>query len=195
MPYTCQHNHSSSQHHLLQHSASFCQICLIHPRKYLRSFVASLRSWNWYSCVYILRNFISCCNFSTITKEAMQHSKCITKLTGIGSLLVSSLPHPLHVSLFWWIFFRETNPNWADEIRDDVLEECNKHGGVLHVFVDRQSAQGNVYVKCPTIATAAASVNALHGRWFAGKETACLLFLLISLSTALSLCEITSLFS
>ncbi|ROT60862.1 putative RNA-binding protein 39 isoform X7 [Penaeus vannamei] len=63
----------------------------------------------------------------------------------------------------------ETNPNWADEIRDDVLEECNKHGGVLHVFVDRQSAQGNVYVKCPTIATAAASVNALHGRWFAGK--------------------------
>ncbi|XP_063876056.1 RNA-binding protein 39-like isoform X2 [Scylla paramamosain] len=63
----------------------------------------------------------------------------------------------------------ETNPNWSDEIRDDVLEECNKHGGVLHIFVDRQSAQGNVYVKCPTIATAAASVNALHGRWFAGK--------------------------
>ncbi|KAK4324685.1 hypothetical protein Pmani_004685 [Petrolisthes manimaculis] len=63
----------------------------------------------------------------------------------------------------------ETNPNWCDEIRDDVLEECNKHGGVLHIFVDRQSAQGNVYVKCPSIATAAASVNALHGRWFAGK--------------------------
>lgn len=63
----------------------------------------------------------------------------------------------------------ESNPSWADEIRDDVIEECNKHGGVLHVFVDRQSAQGNVYVKCPTIATAAASVNALHGRWFAGK--------------------------
>lgn len=66
------------------------------------------------------------------------------------------------------IYYRETNLNWADEIRDDVLEECNKHGGVLHIFVDRQSAQGNVYVKCPTIATAAASVNALHGRWFAG---------------------------
>ncbi|XP_076043494.1 RNA-binding protein 39-like protein Caper isoform X2 [Oratosquilla oratoria] len=63
----------------------------------------------------------------------------------------------------------ESNANWADEIRDDVIEECIKHGGVLHVFVDRQSAQGNVYVKCPTIATAAASVNALHGRYFAGK--------------------------
>ena len=67
------------------------------------------------------------------------------------------------------INFREKNPRWAEEIRDDVIEECNKHGGVLHVFVDRQSAQGNVYVKCPTIATAAAAVNSLHGRWFAGK--------------------------
>jgi RNA-binding protein 39 len=55
------------------------------------------------------------------------------------------------------------------EIRDDVIEECNKHGGVLHVYVDKASPQGNVYVKCPSIATAVAAVNSLHGRWFAGK--------------------------
>jgi RNA-binding protein 39 len=29
--------------------------------------------------------------------------------------------------------------------------------------------QGNVYVKCNSIASAVASVNSLHGRWFAGK--------------------------
>lgn len=29
--------------------------------------------------------------------------------------------------------------------------------------------QGNVYVKCPSIAAAIAAVNALHGRWFAGE--------------------------
>ncbi|CAD1476444.1 unnamed protein product, partial [Heterotrigona itama] len=63
----------------------------------------------------------------------------------------------------------ETNPNWAKEIRDDVIEECNKHGGVLHVYVDQASPQGNVYVKCPSIATAVAAVNSLHGRWFAGR--------------------------
>lgn len=62
----------------------------------------------------------------------------------------------------------ETNPSWDIEIRDDVIEECNKHGGVLHVYVDKASA-GNVYVKCPTITTAAAAVNSLHGRWFAGR--------------------------
>lgn len=54
------------------------------------------------------------------------------------------------------------------EIKDDVIEECNKHGGVLHVYVDKASA-GNVYVKCPTITTAVAAVNSLHGRWFAGE--------------------------
>ncbi|KAK7789724.1 hypothetical protein R5R35_007292 [Gryllus longicercus] len=63
----------------------------------------------------------------------------------------------------------ETNPNWDIEIRDDVIEECNKHGGVLHVYVDKASQQGNVYVKCPSIATAVAAVNSLHGRWFAGR--------------------------
>ncbi|CAG9854947.1 unnamed protein product [Phyllotreta striolata] len=63
----------------------------------------------------------------------------------------------------------ETNQNWDVEIRDDVIEECNKHGGVLHVYVDKGSPQGNVYVKCPSIATAVASVNTLHGRWFAGR--------------------------
>ncbi|CAH1183400.1 unnamed protein product [Phaedon cochleariae] len=63
----------------------------------------------------------------------------------------------------------ESNPSWDTEIRDDVIEECNKHGGVFHVYVDKGSPQGNVYVKCPSIATAVASVNTLHGRWFAGR--------------------------
>lgn len=62
----------------------------------------------------------------------------------------------------------ETNPQWDIEIRDEVIEECVKHGGILHVYVDKAS-QGNVYVKCPSIATAVLAVNALHGRWFAGR--------------------------
>lgn len=62
----------------------------------------------------------------------------------------------------------ETNPAWETEITDDVIDECKKHGGILHVYVDRES-QGNVYVKCPSIATAVLAVNSLHGRWFAGR--------------------------
>lgn len=38
----------------------------------------------------------------------------------------------------------ETNPQFDIEIRDEVVEECQKHGGILHVYVDKAS-QGNVY--------------------------------------------------
>ncbi|KAJ1060263.1 hypothetical protein K5549_004701 [Capra hircus] len=58
---------------------------------------------------------------------------------------------------------------WDTEIKYNVIEECNKHGGVIHIYVDKNSAQGNVYVKCPSIAVAIAAVNVLHGRWFVGK--------------------------
>lgn len=64
---------------------------------------------------------------------------------------------------------QETNPGWDGEVRDDVIEECNKYGGVQHIFVNPASTSGNVYVKCPSTTTAVAAVNALHGRWFAGK--------------------------
>lgn len=63
----------------------------------------------------------------------------------------------------------ESTSDWDVEIQDDVIEECNKHGGVLHVYVDTQSSDGKVYVKCPSIATAVLAVNSLRGRWFAGR--------------------------
>ncbi|XP_068171851.1 RNA-binding protein 39-like [Antennarius striatus] len=63
----------------------------------------------------------------------------------------------------------EDAPGWDVHIQHDVIEECNKHGGVVHIYVDKNSAEGNVYVKCPSIPAAMAAVNALHGRYFAGK--------------------------
>ena len=45
------------------------------------------------------------------------------------------------------------NPNWAQEIRDEVIDECNKYGGVVHIYVDEKSSDGNVYVKCSSIAS------------------------------------------
>lgn len=63
----------------------------------------------------------------------------------------------------------ETNPDWESEIRDDVIEECNSHGGVFHVHVDKAAPEGNVYVKVVNPSTASMSVNSLHGRMFAGR--------------------------
>lgn len=72
----------------------------------------------------------------------------------------------LHV----YVVSERGNPNWEAELMDDVINECNNHGGVVHIFVDRDSDQGNVYVKCPSITAAVASVNALHGRYYAGQS-------------------------
>jgi RNA-binding protein 39 len=56
-----------------------------------------------------------------------------------------------------------------------VIEECSKYGGIVHINVDQYSPSGNINIKCPSIAIAMAAMNALNGRYFAGKRQ--LLFL------------------
>jgi len=63
----------------------------------------------------------------------------------------------------------ETEADWADDIRSDVIAECDTFGGAVHVSVDKSSPDGNVFVKAPNAAVASACVNSLQGRWFSGK--------------------------
>ncbi|XP_069809660.1 RNA-binding protein 39 isoform X2 [Dendropsophus ebraccatus] len=118
----------------------------------------------------------------TQQSEALAAAAAITTLASSSSSSASSssstLPAPATTQPLATQCFQLSNmfnpqtedePGWDTEIKDDVIEECNKHGGVVHIYVDKSSPQGNVYVKCPTIAAAIAAVNALHGRWFAGK--------------------------
>uniref|UniRef100_A0A8C1RGQ9 RNA binding motif protein 39a n=1 Tax=Cyprinus carpio TaxID=7962 RepID=A0A8C1RGQ9_CYPCA len=42
----------------------------------------------------------------------------------------------------------ENDLGWEIEIQDDVIEECNKHGGVIHIYVDKKSAEVSLF---PTI--------------------------------------------
>lgn len=34
----------------------------------------------------------------------------------------------------------------SNTTRDDVVEECNKHGAVMHIYVDKASPQGNKHI-------------------------------------------------
>lgn len=43
--------------------------------------------------------------------------------------------------LFFLPPYSEEEAGWDTEIKDDVIEECNKHGGVIHIYVDKNSAQ------------------------------------------------------
>uniref|UniRef100_A0A667YMC8 RNA binding motif protein 39a n=1 Tax=Myripristis murdjan TaxID=586833 RepID=A0A667YMC8_9TELE len=100
-------------------------------------------------------------------QQALQMSGAIA----IGAMAAVSAPPPrlLLLRLSGSCSVAEEAPGWDVDIQHDVIEECNKHGGVVHIYVDKNSTEGNVYVKCPTIPAAMAAVNALHGRYFAGK--------------------------
>jgi len=63
----------------------------------------------------------------------------------------------------------ETEPNWENDIRDDVNAECSKFGSLIHIYVDKHS-QGFVYLKFGSIPAAQNAINALNGRWFAGRQ-------------------------
>jgi RNA-binding protein 39 len=50
-----------------------------------------------------------------------------------------------------------------------VIQECTKYGGIVHIYVDEISMEGNIYIKCPSIAIATAAMTSMSGRFFGGK--------------------------
>jgi len=38
-------------------------------------------------------------------------------------------------------YFSEDAPGWEVDIQHDVIDECNKHGGVVHIYVDKNSSE------------------------------------------------------
>ena len=61
------------------------------------------------------------------------------------------------------------DPDFFDDLCDDVSEEVKKHGEVLDTYALRHS-DGHLYVKFSTEEAAAHCVTGLNGRWFAGKQ-------------------------
>ncbi|KAL5015529.1 hypothetical protein ScPMuIL_009799 [Solemya velum] len=59
--------------------------------------------------------------------------------------------------------------DWEVYIKDALLEKCKNIHGIVHIFVDKTSEQGCVYMKCSNCDTAFQIYNALHGWWFDGR--------------------------
>jgi len=64
----------------------------------------------------------------------------------------------------------ETDPDFDLEIREDVREEVGKFGKVLHIYVDKTSSLGLVYLKFNAMDEAQRSIESLNGRWFAKQQ-------------------------
>ena len=63
----------------------------------------------------------------------------------------------------------ETDPNWDEDIREDMVEECSKHGQVEHVHVEKHKPGGIVLLKFATVEAAGRAAHSLNGRFFAGR--------------------------
>ncbi|CAM9916508.1 unnamed protein product [Laminaria digitata] len=63
----------------------------------------------------------------------------------------------------------ETDEGWELDIKEEMEEECSKHGTVMHSYVEARQPGGLVYVMFSTIGAATASAEMLNGRWFAGR--------------------------
>ena len=66
---------------------------------------------------------------------------------------------------------KETEDGWENDIRDDVILEISKFGGALHVYIDKHSKEGVVYIMASSNETAVAASKKIHGTYFDSKLT------------------------
>ncbi|CAN8298931.1 unnamed protein product [Cochlearia groenlandica] len=90
--------------------------------------------------------------------------------TAVPSLVTEPVGQPSECLLLKNMFdpATETEPDFAEDIAEDVENECSKYGSVKHIYVDKNSA-GFVYLRFETVQAAAAAQRAMHMRWFAQK--------------------------
>ncbi|XP_061187269.1 inner nuclear membrane protein Man1-like isoform X2 [Saccostrea echinata] len=63
----------------------------------------------------------------------------------------------------------ETDEDWEVNVQDAILEKCKGIKGILHIYVDSNSKEGCVYIKCNSCETAYSVYKSLHGWWFDGR--------------------------
>jgi len=68
---------------------------------------------------------------------------------------------------------KETDPDFDLDIREDVMDEVGKYGQLRHIYVDKTSVDGKVYLKFSNSTGATATFGALNQRWFGQSQIKC----------------------
>jgi len=56
---------------------------------------------------------------------------------------------------------------WVKQVENAVLEKCSKvDARILHLYVDKTSKEGCVYVKCDSLESAGKAFRSMYGNWF-----------------------------
>merc|ERR1719233_1677767 len=68
---------------------------------------------------------------------------------------------------------KETDPDFDLDIREDVMDEVGKYGQLRHIYVDKTSKEGRVYLKFSESKGAKTTMKALNHRWFGQSQIKC----------------------
>ena len=82
---------------------------------------------------------------------------------------VSGSPSTCFIIRNMFILAEEKGDSWDMDIKEDVIEECEKFGKVAQCHVETRKPGGLVYVKFYSLDAAVKAANSLNGRWFAGR--------------------------
>ncbi|KAL3852363.1 hypothetical protein ACJMK2_016017 [Sinanodonta woodiana] len=63
----------------------------------------------------------------------------------------------------------ESDMDWEKDLEEVILEKCKDNNGILHIYVDKTSKEGCVYIKCSSCEKAYEAYQSLHGWWFDGR--------------------------
>ena len=88
---------------------------------------------------------------------------------GSGVPPVGGLPSTCIMIKNMFVLEEETEPNWENDIKEDVMEECGKYGKVNHAYVESKIPGGFVYLRFAAVEAASEAARNLNGRFFAGK--------------------------
>uniref|UniRef100_A0AAF5D7N6 RRM domain-containing protein n=1 Tax=Strongyloides stercoralis TaxID=6248 RepID=A0AAF5D7N6_STRER len=109
---------------------------------------------------------------NTITNSSTIEGQCTGQAPTTTAQAVSSVRHEAYQCFLLVNMFdasKEEGDDWDKEIRLDVIDAMYGYGGAVHVHVEKNSQNGEVYVKAINPEVATKAVNALHGRLFEGR--------------------------
>ncbi|XP_050413817.2 inner nuclear membrane protein Man1 [Patella vulgata] len=63
----------------------------------------------------------------------------------------------------------ESEEDWFEKVENAILEKTEGVADIIHMFVDENSTEGCVYLKCSSRESAGKARQCLHGWWFDGR--------------------------
>ncbi|KAF1742262.1 hypothetical protein MXB_1670 [Myxobolus squamalis] len=79
--------------------------------------------------------------------------------------------------------FRDRESGWVKEVEKDITKQVSHYGTIHHIFVDKNSVEGNVYMRLNKPEEAIIVCNRLKGRMYSGRVIRAVVFPQITYQT------------